>query len=199
MTATRAGRPMEAPRPEWWGWIQLRAAQWAAGHRIAAVRMLRVRAIAGWLAVVVLLVALVVVPNLRAGARVYLWSLLLVVVWFALARTKTLTWGTVAGIFAVSVLWAVAIARISDAVSLWAGLPSSSDGSTVAVAASVEESLKLAPLFVLTVVAAGRVRRSRPCSGSTRACRTASTRSAALASSPSTGWPWQPGTRCGRR
>ncbi|MBB2923738.1 hypothetical protein [Cellulomonas cellasea] len=109
--------------------------------------------------VVLVLVMLAVVESARDSVRVYVGSVVLLVVWFVLARTKTLSWATTARLFGVAVLWSAFLGwftlQVAAALDLWP----SSDGSGVALAGFLEETGKLVPLLVLALLAPGRVRR----------------------------------------
>lgn len=147
------------PSAEWWQRAQAALYDLAGRHPRFVVRVLLVRSVVLWVLVVGLLLAVVAVPPLRPAFVAFVSSLLLVVVWFVMARTKTLTWSTVAAVFSLSVGLAVVVGRVSREAALWAGVLPVSDGAVVAVAAFTEESWKLLPLLVLAMVAPGRVRR----------------------------------------
>jgi RsiW-degrading membrane proteinase PrsW (M82 family) len=111
-----------------------------------------------WLSLLALVVALVAVPSLRPGARVWLWCWSILVLWFALARTKTLTWRFVnlVGLSGAALAPMIGLACVAMAGPL--GLDVTQQDAAV-VLAPVEEVGKLLPLAVLLVVALARARR----------------------------------------
>ena len=117
----------------------------------------RVRAVASWFALLVVLVAVVVSPTVRTALGAWIGCMWLVV--FALARAKTVSWALTSGVFATGMPLALLIAMASLWVCSAAGVSPSSTAASIVVASLVEEVLKLTPLAVLTLVAPGRVRR----------------------------------------
>ncbi|MGW6128972.1 hypothetical protein ACWFNE_02975 [Cellulomonas sp. NPDC055163] len=148
-----------AAPPEWWEAARTRVAEWWAARPGLARRWARMRAVGLWVCVVLVLVMLAVVESVRDSVRVYMGSFVLLVVWFVLARTKTLSWATTARLFSAGVLWSAFLGwftlQVAAALDLWP----SSDGSGVALAGFLEETGKLVPLLVLALLAPGRVRR----------------------------------------
>jgi hypothetical protein len=65
------------------------------------------RAITLWVGLAALLVVLVLVPKFRTGSRIWLWLYALLVAWFVVARTKTVSWRLVAGLFATLLWWSL--------------------------------------------------------------------------------------------
>jgi hypothetical protein len=128
-------------------------------HPGVAVWLLRGRSWVLWIALGLLLVMVAVIPRYRQCLAVYVCCFWILVVWFFLARTKTITWVGLARVFSLGVVWAWVIAWISYRLAGWAGLEVDTLGAGTAIAAFTEESLKLVPLIVLVVVAPGRVRR----------------------------------------
>ena len=119
----------------------------------------RVRAVASWFALLVVLVAVAVSPTVRTALGAWIGCLWLVVCWFTLARAKTVSWALTSGVFATGMPLALLIATASLWVCSAAGVSPSSTAASIVVASLVEEVLKLTPLAVLTLVAPGRVRR----------------------------------------
>ena len=119
----------------------------------------RVRAVASWFALLVVLVAVVVSPTVRTALGAWIGCMWLVVCWFTLARAKTVSWALTSGVFATGMPLALLIAMASLWVCSAAGVSPSSTAASIVVASLVEEVLKLTPLTVLTLVAPGRVRR----------------------------------------
>lgn len=140
--------------PEWWERLAARSAAW--WQRLE--RWVRLRTIALWLVLAGLLVTFAVYPEFRAGLRTWLWLYLLLIGWFLVARTKTVSWRLLAGVFSVAVWWSLGIAVISMWLSSRAG-GVRGDGAGTVIAGMTEESLKLVPLAVLALAAPGRVRR----------------------------------------
>lgn len=147
------------PPPELWERVAGIPSVWLGAHPAVASRLVRVRAIGLWLSLVWVLVLLVLVPEVRASVRAYAASFLLVVVWFVLVRSKSISWATTARVFTACVAWSAVIGwftlRIAGGLDLWP----SSDGASTALAGFLEESGKLVPLLALVLVAPGRVRR----------------------------------------
>src|SRR5947209_18693465 len=79
--------------------------------------------------------------------------------WLLLAPTKTLRWSSIFRLFSLTALWAFAIAVLCQRMAADLGLPVGSAGPSVAIAAVMEESLKLVPLAVIAFLAPGRARR----------------------------------------
>ena len=151
MAGPRAEAP---PRQEWWERLRDRTSR---SRIFLALR--RVRAVAAWFALLVVLVAVAVSPTVRTALGAWIGCLWLVVCWFTLARAKTVSWALTSGVFATGMPLALLIAMVSLWVCSAAGVTPSDIAASVAVASVVEEVLKLTPLAVLALVAPGRVRR----------------------------------------
>jgi len=107
-----------------------------------------------------LLVLFVFMPDLRLGVRAYLGSVWVVVAWWALARTKTLTWSGFMRFFAACLPWSIGIGLLSMFVStVVADASVSSAGPTVVIAGVVEEALKLVPVALVALLAPRRAAR----------------------------------------
>ena len=164
MTTAAAPRPEPAagpgpgadapPRQEWWERLRDRTSR---SRIVLALR--RLRAVATWFALLVLVVAVVVSPTLRTALGAWIGCLWLVVCWFALARAKTVSWALTSGVLATGMPLALLIGMVSLWVCSAAGVTPSDTSASVVVASVVEEVLKLTPLAVLALVAPGRVRR----------------------------------------
>ena len=163
MTTTAAPRPGPAagpgtdapsPKQEWWERLRDRTSR---SRIFLALR--RVRAVATWFALLVLVVAVVVSPTVRTALGAWVGCLWLVVCWFALARAKTVSWALTSGVFATGMPLALLIGMVSLWVCSAAGVTPSDTSASLVVASVVEEVLKLTPLAVLALVAPGRVRR----------------------------------------
>ena len=141
-------------RQEWWERLRDRTSQ---SRIFLALR--RVRAVATWFALLVLVVAVVVSPTLRTALGAWIGCLWLVVCWFALARAKTVSWALTSGVLATGMPLALLIAMVSLWVCSAAGVTPSDTSASLVVASVVEEVLKLTPLAILALVAPGRVRR----------------------------------------
>ncbi|OMG17343.1 Tox-REase-5 domain-containing protein [Actinomyces naeslundii] len=160
MTTTAAPGPTTGPeaealpRQEWWERLRDRTSR---SRIFLALR--RVRAVATWFALLVVLVAVVVSPTVRTALRAWIGCLWLVVCWFVLARAKTVSWALTSGVFATGMPLALLIAMASLWICSAAGVTPSDTAASVVVASVVEEVLKLTPLAALALVAPGRVRR----------------------------------------
>lgn len=159
MRSTTAQKVGSSAPPEWWERVVGAAAGWFADYPRAAVRLRRARVLAAWVAIPLIGAVLVLVPSTRESLRAYAWSFVMLVVWFVLVRTKTLSWGGVLRWFSACVAWSAAIGWVTLRVADQLGLSASSHGSGTALAGFLEESGKLVPLLVLAVLAPGRVRR----------------------------------------
>jgi RsiW-degrading membrane proteinase PrsW (M82 family) len=144
--------------PEWWERLAARWTAWWQRYQRLARRAAVVGTVALWVALAGLLVVFVLYPEFRAGLRIWVWLYGLLVAWFAVARTKTVSWRLLAGLFGMAVWWSVIIAVISMWLSARAG-GVRGDGPGTVIAGMTEESLKLVPLAVLALAAPGRVRR----------------------------------------
>ncbi|MDR7384379.1 DNA/RNA non-specific endonuclease [Promicromonospora iranensis] len=171
MTTTPLGRasasaPITSSRPaprEWWQHLAVWRSRWLGSHpRAARVWMVaRTVVLAGSL--LWLLGLWLFLPELRLGMRAYLGCLWVVVAWFALARTKTLTWSGYLGFFALCVPWSIGIGLVT---TVMAGEVAQFDlfavtetGAQVAIAGIVEEAAKLVPVAVLVLLAPRRAAR----------------------------------------
>ena len=152
--AAGPGTDAPSPKQEWWERLRDRTSR----SRIFLV-LRRVRAVASWFALLVLLVAVVVSPTIRTALGAWVGCLWLVVCWFALARAKTVSWALTSGVFATGMPLALLIATVSLWVCGAAGVAPSDTAASLVVAPIVEEVLKLTPLAVLALAAPGRVRR----------------------------------------
>lgn len=118
------------------------------------------RTVLAWLAPVYLLVMVAVMPDVRAGARVWLGTLWVVVAWFFLARTKTVTWSGFVRFFSACLVWSTAVGATLRAVSAdLGGTLGMGQGAVTFVAGIGEEALKVVPVVVLAVAAPRRVSR----------------------------------------
>jgi hypothetical protein len=111
-----------------------------------------------WLAALWLLM-----PELRLGIRAYLGCLWVIIAWFALARTKTLTWHGFLSFFTACVPWSIAIGALTTtmarSMTRYEFLGVSETGAAVAIAGIVEESGKLVPVVLLVLLAPRRAAR----------------------------------------
>jgi hypothetical protein len=117
----------------------------------------RALAACSWLAFGWLLVVYAIGPDLRPGLRDFLALGYLLVFWFFLARTKTLSWQSVAGLFSVCVPWGIGVGLFTHALTDAHGLVVADFGARTALAAVTEESLNLLPLLALVVLFPARV------------------------------------------
>ncbi|MCL2091744.1 MAG: hypothetical protein FWH11_11220 [Micrococcales bacterium] len=155
----RPGGAAASPR-EWWQVWAERRARWMDEHPGAARRVRRVRTVLAWLMPVYLLVVVVVMPDVRAGMRVWLGTLWVVVAWFFVARTKTLTWSGYMRFLSACVVWSMAVGATLRTVSAdLGGMAGLGQGAVTFVAGISEEALKVAPVVLLAVLAPRRVSR----------------------------------------
>lgn len=123
----------------------------------------RIQAIAVWVALPVVLIAPVVSETLRVSLAAWLATVWAVFAWFWMARTKTVSWRPVSGVFAVAMPWAGVVGWLSLRVVAAAGVSTTTTAAATVVAGAVEEMCKLAPLVILALLAPGRVRRLLVC------------------------------------
>jgi hypothetical protein len=166
MVVNTTGWPMDgvgaAPAPtyrEWWERAGGRARAWLRAHPRSAVGAARLLSLAQWAAVALAVVVLATHAPYRRSAFVFVACYLLLLAWFLVARTKTVSWGLVAGLFALSVPWSAAIGWLQLDRAERLRISVVGEGASTAIAAFGEEALKLAPLAVLAVVAPARIRR----------------------------------------
>jgi hypothetical protein len=143
------------PGHEWWerwrdAW-RARLASWPGAARAITIVCLASAAVA--------LVALVAVPGFREGAKAWLACVLMLGGWALVTPTRTVKWTSALRLFALACPWSFLIARISAALAESVRVAPGSAGSAVAIAAIVEETLKLTPLLGVAALAPGRVRR----------------------------------------
>ncbi len=126
---------------EWWERLRDRCDAWRRTHPGPVRAVAGVRAVLLWVGLVWIAVVLVWMPDLGLGARAWLGCLWLVVVWFLLLRTKTLTASGYGRWFALSVLWSVPTGVISALLSAGAG-GVAADGPGIGIAAFTEEATR---------------------------------------------------------
>jgi hypothetical protein len=125
------------------------------GEAERAARSRRTRAVLSWAALAVLLVAFVARPHQRAGLATMVQLGYLLVIWFFLARTKTLAWQTLAVLFTAGLPWALVVGLGTGRL---AGDPEAFGSATV-LAALAEIALALLPLLLIAVARPARVQR----------------------------------------
>ena len=155
------GRPagsLQFP-PEAWQRVQWAWQRWLSRHEGLARGLFRLSRISQRITIVLLVVALLVVPRLAAAMVPAIWMLACLGVMVLLSRTRTISWRAVSVMFSVSVPWALAVAKATELVAASGGMTTSDDGTSIALAAFVEEPGKLVPLAVVALVAPGRARR----------------------------------------
>jgi hypothetical protein len=109
--------------------------------------------VVSWVALAVVLLAAAVRPPLRHPLLAVLAAGYLLVLWFFLARTKTLSWTSVSLMFALGLPWAVGSGLGLRAFGHPGGL-----GANTVLAGVGEAGLVLVPVLVLALVVPGRVR-----------------------------------------
>lgn len=152
VVTARPGGAAASPR-EWWQVWAERRARWLAGHAALARRVRLVRTVLAWLMPVYLLVLVAVMPDVRAGVRVWLGTLWVVVAWFFLARTKTLTWSGFVRFFSACAVWSMVVGATLLAVSAdLGGTLGMGQGAVTFVAGIGEEALKVVPVVVVVTM-----------------------------------------------
>jgi hypothetical protein len=160
----RAHRRPPTDRPEGRAHARVAAPSDARSAARAASRKAvgrRFRLIAGWAAPAGLVLVALAFPQLRPGLASLLGLGVLLLLWFFLARTKTLSFQSISGLFALGMPWALVIAALTrfvapDPATGSSGL--SGTGARTVVAAVGETSLLLVPVLVLAVLRPIRVR-----------------------------------------
>ena len=156
-----AGDPAGSPRKadlEWWERLGARLRSWRA-----LVVLRRIQAVVVWASLPVILVALMVNETLRISLGAWLGTMWVVFAWFWMARTKSVSWRLISGVFAASMPWAGAVGLLSLRLVAAAGVSAKTPAATIVVAGVAEELCKLAPLAVLALAAPGRMRRLLVC------------------------------------
>ncbi len=149
-----------APLREWWQVWAERRAQWWAERPVLAQRWTRVRAVGLWAALAWAAGLFVFVPDVRLSMRAWLGCVWVVVAWWALARTKTLTWTGFMRFFAACIPWSVAIGLISTWLASSALSATVRDvGPSMGIASITEETLKLVPVALVAMLAPRRASR----------------------------------------
>lgn len=161
-----ASAPLTSTRPvprEWWQHLAAWCSRWLGSHPRAARALAVARTVVLAGSLLWLLGLWLFLPELRLGMRAYLGCLWVVIAWFALARTKTLTWSGFLGFFALCMPWSVGIGLVA---TIMAGQVAQIDmfavtetGAQVAIAGIVEEAGKLVPIAVLVLLAPRRAAR----------------------------------------
>jgi hypothetical protein len=146
-----------APPPEWWERLRDRWQVLLVRHRRVGLTVWVGSTIAMLGALVLFAVGLFE-PSFRELVGVYVACLAMLVAWLVISPTKTLRWASVLRLFSVSILWSLVVAWLSTAVAGLAGHAPGDAGPSIAIAAIVEETFKLAPIGLLAVLAPGRVR-----------------------------------------
>jgi hypothetical protein len=152
-----------------WSALAASLAGAAARHpRVTAV-LRRLRAGWCWLSPIALVVAWFVVPQIHESIGVYVALAWVLVLWFWLARTKTVSLAFVTAWYGICILWSAVIAVVTtvlaDALSeeivpgITTGGGPGSDGASIVIAGIGEESLKVLPLAVFALCAARRAAR----------------------------------------
>jgi hypothetical protein len=129
-----------ADRKEWWEHQQARRQQRAAAQ---AGRAAQFRAATSWLALLCAAVLYLTDSNSRAAIRAYLGVLVVLLLWLAAARARTVSWRFVTATFCGAACWAVVIAAASPVLS----------------PRMTEVPLLVTPLALVLIAIPGRVRR----------------------------------------
>lgn len=147
-----AGRDVsERLADAWRGWAQ---------RHLALVRRCRLAwTVWCWTSLVAGLVMLLLVPSTRRGLPAALWMYYPLVQMWLLCRSKTLTWRAYSSAFVAGLVLAPLIGLADNLVADAFGWPLPDPRATVWVSGPVEETLKLAPLFAVLVLARHRAAR----------------------------------------
>lgn len=144
---------------EWWQRLSARLRDVIARHPVGARRARRTIVIIQLSFLVLMIPTMIFVPRATDQIGWVIVELVPTAIIFWLARTKTIGWKMMSGMFTAAALIAPFIAVFSLwAGQLWGAL-SISNGIGVGIAGFFEETGKLLPLAVLAIAASGRVRR----------------------------------------
>jgi hypothetical protein len=162
--APDAGVPddRQLARREWWERLGDRSRRWTGGRGRLLAWPRTARAVFLWAGLAWLITMYVTRPELRDALQVAIQVYAVLLIWFALARTRTVSWRLIGGVFAVGIVWAFVVAAVTLTLAEQAGTLTTGVtdlGPRAIVAGIGEESLKLLPLLLLAVVVPGRVRR----------------------------------------
>src|SRR5690242_10588127 len=105
--AHRVAEPAPRTSSEWWQRLGARWAVWSQDHATLLRRLHLLRAVWLWASLLWLLILAVVRPETRQALGVFLRIYWLLVLWFLLARTRTVPWRLVAGLFSIGLLWSL--------------------------------------------------------------------------------------------
>lgn len=160
-----AGEARVVPqRREWWQVLAERRARWAAAHPRLMAFWARARTVVLFGSLLLVVGVWVFWPDLRLGMRAYAGCLWVVIAWFLLGRTKSLTWSGFMRFFAACVPWSVGIGALSTwlahrvaVVEVLGGV--SEAGARMAIAGIVEEVGKLVPILLVALLAPRRASR----------------------------------------
>jgi RsiW-degrading membrane proteinase PrsW (M82 family) len=136
-------------------WAARRTA-WRERRPLAARRIALARRAALWLAIPWLVVVCIVLPGAFASIGVTLGLLWLMLQVSLLARSKSLSWAAYARTFSLSALAAWPIGLVEIGIAAAFGLDPAGQAAPVAIAAPVEETLKLLPLAAVMWFATNR-------------------------------------------
>ena len=102
-TAAVARRAGDVAPAEWWERLAATWAGFRAAHEVGWSRLARARTLAMWVAFLFVLALLVVSGTYRNSLMVSGSCLVLLLWWYALARTKTLSWRAVSVVFSAAI------------------------------------------------------------------------------------------------
>jgi len=139
--------------------LRARIAATLARHPRYLPVLARARSWGLWGALILLAVMAIALPRYRQSLSVYAACFWILIVWFALTRTKTIGWSGLARMFSAAVVWSWVIAWVSYRLAGSVDLRIRDDGPGIAIASFTEESLKLLPVIAVALIAPGRVRR----------------------------------------
>jgi hypothetical protein len=89
----------------------------ASRHPVASRRIRHLLIVWAWLSIPIVVATLIFVPSLREAMRVAAWCYPMLIGWFLIARTKTLSWRAVALTMSAACIWAWAILFIEVGIA----------------------------------------------------------------------------------
>ena len=147
-------------RPEWWERLADARGRRRARHAGRAAFADATRQVVLFAAFALVLLAVTVSDELRAGLGAWLGGAWIALVGLLLLRTRTIAWSTYWGLFALSLGWsAVASVGLGTLASAVSAAGAEAPGPAVGIASFGEEAVKLAPLLLVALLAPGRVSR----------------------------------------
>jgi RsiW-degrading membrane proteinase PrsW (M82 family) len=150
---------VSAAGPDLSEWLTDAWRAWAARHPVLVRRGRRLWIAWTWVSVAAVVLMLLLVPSTRRGFVVVLWMYYVLVQFWLLCRSRTLTWRAYSLAFVAGLVLAPLIGLLENVVAAALGWPMPDPRATVWVSGPVEETLKLLPLGAVLALARRRAAR----------------------------------------